>query len=150
LELSEREAAALPQNETPAVRLYIALLRVQILMTQRSPDAEPLLQRIAKRISAENGPDAWIQGLFELERINRAARAIGDWGVATQFANLMMERAPEYAGAHYAVALSAQHDGDRQKAATEFSLAAKAWANADMNLPELKDLQKRDSTGGQR
>jgi tetratricopeptide (TPR) repeat protein len=150
LELSEKEAAALPQNETPAVRLYIALLRVQILMTQRSPDAEPLLQRIAKRISAENGPDAWIQGLFELERINRAARAIGDWGVATQFANLMMERAPEYAGAHYAVALSAQHDGDRQKAATEFSLTAKAWANADINLPELKDLQKRDSTRGQR
>jgi tetratricopeptide (TPR) repeat protein len=149
LELSEKGAAALPQNETPAVRLYIALLRVQILMTQRSPDAEPLLQRIAKRISGENGPDAWIQGLFALERINRAARAIGDWGVATQFANLMMERAPEYAGTHYAVALSAQHNGDRQKAATELSLAAKAWANADMNLPELKDLQKRDSTAGQ-
>ena len=149
LELSEKEAAALPQNETPAVRLYIALLRAELLMKQRSPDAESLLQRIAKRISAENGPDAWIQGLFELERINRTARAIGDWGVATEYADLMMERAPEYAGAHYAVALSAQHDGDRQKAATEFSLAAKAWANADINLPELKVLQKRDTTGGQ-
>jgi tetratricopeptide (TPR) repeat protein len=149
LELSEKEAGALPENETPAVRLYIALLRAQLLMKRRSPDAEPLLQRIAKRISAENGPDAWIQGLFELERINHAARAMGDWSVATQFADLMMERAPEYAGAHYAVAFSAQHDGNPQKAATEFSLAAKAWAHADINLPELQELSKRGRTGGQ-
>ncbi len=147
LELSEKEAATLAQNETPAVRLYIALLRAQLLMTQKSTDAEALLQRIAKRIAAENGPDAWIQGVFELERINRAARALGEWGVATQFAKLMMERAPEYAGAHYAVALSAQHDGDQQKAASEFSLAAKAWANADENLPEFREVRGRISSG---
>src|SRR5215813_7522615 len=141
LELSERQTAALPAAETPAALLYVAMLRAQILLTQRSPEAEPLLQRIAKRISAENGPDAWIQGLYELERINRAARAIGNWQVAAQFANLMIERAPEYAGAHYAVALSAEHDGDTQRALTELSLAAKAWGNADPDLPEMHELR---------
>ena len=141
LELAERQTAALPAAETPAARLPVAMLRAQILLTQRSPEAEPLLQRIAKRISAENGPDAWIQGLYELERINRAARAIGNWQVAAQFANLMIERAPEYAGAHYAVALSAEHDGDTQRALTELSLAAKAWGNADPDLPEMHELR---------
>jgi len=141
LELSERQTATLPPAETPAALLYVAMLRAQILLTQRSPEAQPLLQRIAKRISAENGPDAWIQGLFELERLNRAARAIGDWQVAAQFANLMIDRAPEYAGAHYAMALSAEHDGDTQRALTEFSLAARAWANADPDLPEMRELR---------
>jgi len=141
LELSERQTAALPAAETPAAMLYVAMLRAQILLTQRSPEAEPLLQRIAKRIIAENGPDAWIQGLYELERINRAARATGNWQVAAQFANLMIERAPAYAGAHYAVALSAEHDGDTQRALTELSLAAKAWGNADPDLPEMHELR---------
>src|SRR5215470_12081103 len=140
-ELSERQTAALPAAEAPSALLYVAMLRAQILLTQRSPEAEPLLQRIAKRISAENGPDAWIQGLYELERINRAARATGNWQVAAQFANLMIERAPEYAGAHYAVALSAEHDGDTQRALTEFSLAAKAWANADPDLLEMHEIR---------
>jgi tetratricopeptide (TPR) repeat protein len=144
LELSEQQTATLPPDETPAARLYIAMLRAQLLLAQRSPEAQPLLQRIAKRIGAENGPDAWIQGLYELERISRAARAIGDWQVAAQFANLMIARAPEYAGAHYALALAAQHDGDMQRASTEFSLAAKAWADADPDLPEMRDLGRTD------
>jgi tetratricopeptide (TPR) repeat protein len=142
LELSERQTAALPAAEAPAALLYVAMLRAQIFLTQRSPESEPLLQRIAKRINAENGPDAWIQGLYELERINRTARAIGNWKVAAQFANLMIERAPEYAGAHYALALSAEHDGDTQRALTELSLAAKAWSNADPDLPEMHDLRE--------
>jgi hypothetical protein len=146
LQLSERQTAALPAAEMPAALLYVAILRAQILLTQRSPEAQPLLQRIAKRIIAENGPDAWIQGLYELERLNRAARAIGDWQVAAQFANLMIDRAPEYAGAHYAMALSAEHDGETQRALTEFSLAAKAWANADPDLPELRDAGVRNES----
>jgi len=141
LELSEQQTATLPPDETPAARLYVTMLRAQILLAQRSPEAQPLLQRVAKHIGAENGPDAWIQGLYELERLNRAARAIGDWQVAAQFANLMIVRAPEYAGAHYAVALSAQHDGDTQRASTEFSLAATAWAHADPDLPEMRELR---------
>jgi Tfp pilus assembly protein PilF len=140
LKLSEKYSATLPPGETAAARLYVVILRTQILLAQRSPEAQPLLQRIAKRINAENGPDAWIQGLYELERLNRGARAIGDWQVAAQFADLMIDRAPEYAGAHYALALSAQHDGDMQRASTEFSLAVKAWAHADSNLSELRDL----------
>jgi Tfp pilus assembly protein PilF len=138
LNLSEKDTATLPTGETAAARLYVAILRAQILLAQRSPEAQPLLQRIAKRISAENGPDAWIQGLYELERLNRTARASGDWQVAAQFAGLMIDRGPEYAGAHYALALSAQHDGDMQRASTEFSLAQKAWAHADSNLSELR------------
>src|SRR5262249_21811060 len=142
LERSEQQTATLARNETPAAQLYLAVLRAQILLAQRSPEAQPLLQRIAKRIDAENGPDAWIHGLYELERLNRAARAIGDWQVAAQFAHLMIGRAPDYAGAHYAMALSAQHDGDTQQALTEFSLAAKAWAHADPDLPEIRELRQ--------
>jgi tetratricopeptide (TPR) repeat protein len=142
LELSERQTAALPPDETPAAQLYVAILRAQILLARRSPEAQPLLQRVAKRIGAENGPDAWIQGLYELERLNNTARAIGDWQVAGEFAHLMIGRAPDYAGAHYAMALSAQHDGDTQKALTEFSLAAKAWAYADADLPEIRALRQ--------
>jgi tetratricopeptide (TPR) repeat protein len=143
LELAENEAAPLPPAEGPAARLPIAMLRANLLMVQRSPEASPLLQRIAKRIVAENGPDAWIQGLYELERIHRAARMLGDWEVATQFAQLMVERAPEYAGAHYAMALCAQHDGDKQRAETEFALAGKRWANADTDLFEMRDLRQK-------
>src|SRR5215467_4367283 len=36
LELSERQTAALPAAETPAALLYVAMLRAQILLTQRS------------------------------------------------------------------------------------------------------------------
>lgn len=143
LELSEREAAVLPPSEGSAARLPIAMLRANLFMVQRSPEAPPLLQRIAKRINAENGPDAWIQGLYQLERINRVARQVGDWQVAAQFAQLMKGRAPEYAGAHYALALSAQHDGDAHGAETEFALAAKAWANADSNLSELRVVHEQ-------
>jgi len=142
LELSEQQTATLPPDETPAARLYAAMLRAQILLARRSPEAQPLLQRIAKRIEAENGPDAWIQGLYELERLNRAARAVGDWQVAAQFANLMIGRAPDYAGAHYAMALSAQHDGDTQRALTELSLAAKAWTHADPDLSEMREVRQ--------
>ena len=58
-----------------------------------------------------------------------------------QFANLMIERAPEYPGAHEAVALSAEHEGDTHRALTELSLATKAWASADPDLPEMHDLR---------
>jgi tetratricopeptide (TPR) repeat protein len=147
LDLAENEATTLSPNEAPSARLYVAMLRAHMLMLQRNPETPPLLQRIAKRIAAENGPDAWIQGLYELERINRAARSAGDWGVAKQFAGMMFERAPEYAGTHYAVALSAQHDGETRIAESEFALAGKAWANADRDLPELREIRAGSAAG---
>ena len=142
LNLSEKELSSLPPAVAASARLYVALLRAQILLMAHDSEAQPLLQRIAARIRADNGPDAWIQGLYELERINRAARGVGDWETAAQFAKLMEERAPQYPGSHYALALSAQHDGDTQRAKTEFSFAAEGWSHADANLPELSDIRK--------
>jgi tetratricopeptide (TPR) repeat protein len=140
--LAEKETAALPAAEGPAAKLYVAMARAQMLLAEHNSEAQTLLERIAKRIHAENGPDSWIQGLYELERINRAARASGDWQVASQFANFMMDRAPEYAGSHYAVALSAQHDGDKQRENAQFTLALKAWEHADADLAEIRELHK--------
>ena len=81
----------------------------------------------------------WRESIARLE-------ALGDWGIAKQFAAQMFERAPEYAGAHFAVALSAQHDGETQIAASEFALAAKAEkANAD--LPELHEIRAGSAAG---
>ena len=50
-------------------------------------------------------------------------------------ARQMFEHDPNYAGAHEALALAAQHRGDALTARAERALAAKYWHNAD---PDLK------------
>ena len=48
-----------------------------------------------------------------------------------------------YAGAHYALGLVAEHNGDTRTAQTEFALAEKAWSKADPDLAELRDIRSR-------
>ena len=48
-----------------------------------------------------------------------------------------------YAGAHYALGLVAEHNGDTRTAQTEFALAEKAWSMADPDLTELRDIRSR-------
>ena len=54
----------------------------------------------------------------------------------------MYQRGPDYAGSHYALALVAQHNGDSQTAAHEFSTATTFWNEADSDLPELTDVHR--------
>jgi Tfp pilus assembly protein PilF len=55
-------------------------------------------------------------------------------------AQVMLEHDPNYAGTHLALALVADHDGNKDTARREAGLALKAWTKADQDLPELKSL----------
>jgi tetratricopeptide (TPR) repeat protein len=111
------------------------------LRTGQKDKARPMLEGVARKVRAAPGPDAWTQALFTLEAIARAAREVGDWDLAGSAARQMAEHDPNYAGAHYALALVAQHGGDMRTARREAAAAAKLWSNADPNLPELKAIK---------
>jgi len=75
---------------------------------------------------------AWL-----LVALARAAREADDWNLAGWAARQMIEHDPRYAGAYYARALAARHEGDEKTAHAELALAAQYWAKADSDLPEL-------------
>ena len=102
-----------------------------------------MLDEVMRKVRAAPGPDEWTQALFTLEAIARATRESGDWDYAARAAKQMLEHDPLYAGTHYALALSAEHAGDKTTARSELALAEKYWSKADPNLAELKDIQKR-------
>jgi len=111
------------------------------LRTGQKDKARPMLERVARKVRAAPGPDAWTQALFTLEAIARAAREVGDWDLAGWAARQMMEHDSNYAGAHYALALVAQHGGDSRTARTEAAAAEKLWSTADRDLPELNAIR---------
>ncbi len=102
-----------------------------------------MLESMAKKARAATGPDDWAQALFTLEGAARAAREVGDWELAGRLARQMREHDDSYAGAHYALALVAEHAGDRPSAAREFALAENLWSHADSTLPELGESRKK-------
>jgi tetratricopeptide (TPR) repeat protein len=111
------------------------------LRTGQKDKARPILEEVARKARAAPGPDAWTQALFTLETIARAARDVGDWDLAGWTARQMLEHDPKYAGAHYALALVAQHGGDLQAARAEAAAARRLWSAADPDLPELKTIK---------
>jgi hypothetical protein len=111
------------------------------LRTGQKDKARPMLEDVARKVRAAPGPDAWTQALFTLESIARAAREVGDWDLAGWAARQMVEHDPNYGGAHYALALAAQHGGDRLAASREAAAAAKFWSTADPDLAELKTIK---------
>jgi hypothetical protein len=144
-ELAEanRIAQTLSPPDAPTVLPYTDSLRAALLLKAgRTAPAEALFSNVARRIRAANGPDSWTQGLFHLEFLSGVARRAGDWRLASQLASAMYARAPDYAGSHYALALVAQHNGDSQAAASEFSAATKLWNEADSDLPELANTRQ--------
>lgn len=110
------------------------------LRTAQREQGRQAMERAAQKWRSLPGPDAWTQSLFRIEALARSARQVGDWPLAARMAQLMLEHDPDYAGTHYALALVAQHDGNEATAKREFALAAKAWANADKDLAELKTI----------
>jgi tetratricopeptide (TPR) repeat protein len=134
--LRELESAA-----DGAALVATSLERLQgefFLRTGETEKGRALLDAVAKKLRAAPGPDAWTQGLFTLEAIAGAARAAGDWECAGRMARQMLDHDPAYGGTHYALALVADHEGDRSKAAAEFALAGRYWSQADPDLPELR------------
>ncbi len=113
------------------------------LRTGQRDKGRAALEQVMQKVRAAPGPDAWIQGLFMLEAIARTARDAGDWDFADRAASQMREHDSAYAGTHYALALVADHRGDREAARSEYELALKHWSRADRDLPELADVRTR-------
>lgn len=111
-----------------------------LLRTAQRDKGRAVMERAAQKWRALPGPDAWSQSLFRLEALARAARAVGDWPFAARLAQMMLEHDAHYAGTHLALALVADHDGNKDTARREAELALKAWALADKELAELKTI----------
>ena len=113
------------------------------LRTGQAEKGRAMLDEIIRRLRESTGPDTWAQTLFTIEGIARAARQAGDWEFAAFAARQLAAQDARYAGAHYALGLVAEHNGDTRTAQTEFALAEKAWSKADPDLAELRDIRSR-------
>jgi len=114
------------------------------LRTGQPEKGRAMLDEVVRRLREGGaGPDTWAQTLFTIESIARAARQAGDWEFAGFTARQLAAQDGSYAGAHYALGLVAEHNGDTRTAQTEFALAEKAWSKADADLPELRDIRSR-------
>jgi Tfp pilus assembly protein PilF len=83
-----------------------------------------------------------MQALFVLESIARTAREASDWELAERMARQMLEHDRAYAGGHYALGLVAEQRGDAAASQEAFGTAARLWAQADGDLPELQRLRR--------
>ncbi len=110
------------------------------LRTGEREKGRGMLREVVRTARALPGPDNWVQALFTLESIARTARASGDWEFAAWAAQQMLEHDPNYAGSHYAAALSARQAGDLATTQREFAAAARLWARADPALAEMADI----------
>jgi tetratricopeptide (TPR) repeat protein len=126
-----------------AANALLALQGEFHLRTAARDKGRATLLGVAKRVRSAPGPDAWVQALFTLEAIARAARAVGDWELAGQIARQMIEHDPAWAGSHYAVGLVADHDGDAAAAKSAFAQALKLWAKGDPDLPEAAEIKRK-------
>jgi len=139
--LSEVQGSA---SHVQFVAPYVEALRGEFLLrTGKTDEGRLLLMEVEKRLRLEKGPDEWVESLFKLEGIARTAREAGDWQLAEYTAKQMFEHDPNYAGTHYALAMSAEHNRDLVTALKEFALAGKYWQKADADLPELVVIKSK-------
>jgi tetratricopeptide (TPR) repeat protein len=133
-----------PLAVTPEmVRPYVDALRGELLLRAgKHSEGSQLLKEVQRKIRAAHGADAWIQGLFRLESMARVARDAGSWELAEYTAKQMLDHDASYAGTRYALALVAEHRGEKEVARTEYSAALKLWSNADADLPEPRHARE--------
>jgi len=149
LDKAEKEIGSISGNEalnvTPqTVKPYVDALRGEILLRSDKPEeGARLLREVQAQIRAVPGADGWIEALFRLESIARAAREAGNWDLADYTAKQMLDHDASYAGSHYALALVAEHKADIVSARKEFAAALKLWSKADDNLPELRSVKAK-------
>ena len=104
------------------------------MRTGQREKGRAMLDGMIAKARAAQGPDDWAQALFTLESVARTAREVGDWEFAARAAQKMLEHDPAYAGTHYALALVAEHAGDRTTAAKEFAVAAQVPGARPMRI----------------
>ena len=119
-----RDAAGRGSRTASSVEPELEALRAEITLREgRTEEGRVLFKEVERRLRALLGPDAWSQALFRLESIAQAAREAGDWELAEYTAKQMLEHDTAYAGSHYAMALVAEHKGERSVAQQEFAKA---------------------------
>jgi tetratricopeptide (TPR) repeat protein len=143
LDTLPRVTAGLAVSQAAAEPWAEALRGEVLLRSGRLPEGRALLENVEVSLRALPGPDAWIQALFRLELIARAARDAGDWTLAESTGRQLMEHDPSYAGSHLARALVALHGGRAAEAARSFAAAETYWRDADPDLPELREIRSR-------
>jgi tetratricopeptide (TPR) repeat protein len=116
------------------------------LRTGQRERGRTMLQDAVRKSRLSPGPDAWTQTTFAIEAMARAARDAGDWELAAWAANQMIEHDANYAGAHVAQALVAQHNGDHKTARAAFERARELWSSADPDLPELEKIRNQENS----
>lgn len=114
-----------------------------LLRSGQAEAGRTMLRGAAAKLRAQSGPDVWVQTLFALEGIARAARDSGDWTLAAETADEMRRQDAEYAGTWYAQALVAEHLGKRDAARDGYREAVRRWPLADADFPELTDARRR-------
>jgi tetratricopeptide (TPR) repeat protein len=120
------------------------------LRTGQREKGRAMLQGVVRKARLSPGPDAWTQTMFAIEAVARAARETGDWELAAWAATQMIEHDANYAGAHLAQALVAEHNGDSRTAAMALERVRRLWIGADPDLPELNIVRKPGTSGSPR
>lgn len=139
--LALRELRAASTGQAVVAPALQALQGEFFLRTGQRERGRQMLRDVARLVRALPGPDNWVQALFTLESIARTARAAGDDEFAQWAAMQMLEHDPNYAGGHYAMALSARQRGDVANAQREFTTALQLWSGADPSLAELSEIR---------
>ena len=117
-------------------------LRAEILLEGKKwKEGNSLMNQVEQQLLALPGPDSWSGTLFELESIATLARRIGDWELAESTAQKIRDHDSSYAGAYFALALSAQHRGDKNSAKEYFATADKLWSTADADVRSQLQLR---------
>ena len=114
-----------------------------LLRSGQTEAGRTMLRGAAAKLRAQSAPDAWVQALFALEAVARAARESGDWTLAAEMADELRRQDAEYAGTWYAQALVAEQRGQRDAAREAFRETVRRWASADADFSELADARRR-------
>jgi tetratricopeptide (TPR) repeat protein len=139
-----KELGASPGDAAALVALALETLQGELLLRSgQREQGRAMLDEVARRVRELPGPDAWAPALFALDAIGRVAREVGDWDFAGFIARQLIGQDSRYAGAHYALGLVAEHNGDDPAARAAFARAEQLWTGADADLPELVAIRRR-------
>jgi tetratricopeptide (TPR) repeat protein len=147
LEQAKRELENVPRLTSGVnpnrmiVQPWVDALQGELLLkTNNRGEGAKMLKDVQRILRALPGPDNWIQSLFRLESIARAARDAGDWDLAEYTAAQMLEHDSAYGGSHLAMALVHQQKGDGAAATNEFEIAKRYWKEADAEVLKMTEL----------
>jgi tetratricopeptide (TPR) repeat protein len=121
----------------------LEVLQGEIYLRRGRPEAgRAMLDEAMRSLREAAQLEDWAHTLFSIEGVARAARDVGDWDFAGFAARQLAAQDARYAGAHYALALVAEHNGEADAAQAGYGLAEKYWTSADADVPELQTIRR--------